>query len=161
MDYQFFIIQRNNHANKCGHRLSLPLSFNIDSFRKGFSLRYPKHGSITYPRRARRFAEVPFPEKIMPRRKEGWYCIEIVADLPEHEVPVRFVAESFSEQAVELCAVHRKGAGLDRDEKGFQFRSIGHPVRKHQDVFSVEEPEVGPQVIRPPVVGSPTEPEKA
>src|SRR3990172_8446021 len=107
MDYQFFIIQRNNHANKCGHKLSLPFSFNIDSFRKGFSLRYPQHGSIPYPMRARRFTEVPFPVKIVPRRKEGWYCIESVADLPEHEVPVRFVAESFSEQDVELCAVHQ------------------------------------------------------
>src|SRR4030065_2824101 len=100
MYYQFFIIQRNNHANKCGHRLSLPLSFNIDSFRKGFSLRYPQHGSITYSRRARRFAEVPFPEKIVPRRKEGWYCIEIVADPPGREGPVRLVAASFSESDV-------------------------------------------------------------
>src|SRR3972149_3879590 len=160
MDYYFFIIQRNNHANKCGHSLSLPLSFNIDSFRKGFSLRYPQHGSITYSRRARRFAEVPFPEKIVPRRKEGWYCIEIVADLPEHEVPARFVAESFSEQDVELCAVHRKSAGLERVEKEFQFPSIGHPFQKHQDVFSVEEPEVGPQVICPPDGGSVAEHDK-
>src|SRR4030065_217170 len=117
MYYQFFIIQRNNYAHKCGHKLSLPFSFNIDAFRKGFSLRYPQHGSITYPGRALRFTEVPFPVIIVPRRKEGWYCIESVADLPEHEVPVRFVAESFSEQDVELCAGRRTGAGLARDEK--------------------------------------------
>src|SRR4030067_3510965 len=114
MDYQFFIIQRNNHANKCGHKLSVPFSFNIDSFRKGFPLRSPQHGSIPYPMRARRFTEVPFPVKIVPRRKEGWYCIESVADLPEHEVPVRVVAESFSEQDVELRAGHREGAGVGR-----------------------------------------------